>query len=288
MSKVMGSRQAAAVKEAEQAAEQAAKPASQIYRERMEAGVGAAVEKGKSFSSSEAAQGFKNTLSVLVQQKRITGKQASDLLAQVSIDKSANPKVRAGFAENMDNAIRTWGKPGEVGSKEGAAVIPQKISADVRGALRQAYNQYTESIGLGKIESQYRQTYRQEMMAEAKDKLPAVLSGKVKPAEGEKFIESVMKDPAGADFLRKTLTTHLANTPAEEVPKEFLKQQKMLARTGVVDTGAMADLRRSAEDIGRVVDKGVQQRAFERFKRMLVTNAIRTTAARAGEAWGED
>jgi hypothetical protein len=284
MASVMTKRQQESQAAAEKAAKEALRPASEIYRERMFAGVTQAINSGKTFSSSDAGQTFAKKIDTLIKSRELSPAQGQKLLAQLRTDRNPEAVVRGRYAENVDNLIRTYGKPAEKGGQEGAAAIPAKLASEIRGDLRKALNSYAEEVGLGKIEAQYRGAYSQEMLAEAKDKLPHFLYGFGDKAEFDKFARNLAQEPEGKDFLQKSVMQHLANVDVAKLPKEFTRLQKTMVNAELLTPADMEGIRKSAESIARVADKGVQLRAAQRLRTMIMTTAARHVFGTAGEA----
>jgi hypothetical protein len=258
------------------------KPASQIYRERMFSGVTAAVNSGKTFSSTPEAMEFARKINTLVQSKELTPAQGRDLLAKISTDRSANPAVRDRFAQNVDNLIRKWGKPAETGGQTGAAAIDSELAGEVRGDLQKAYNGYTSRIGLSDIETKYRSAYSQEKLAEAKDKLPHFLAG-FDSKEFPAFARNLARDPDSKPLIEKALATHLANVEPKVIVKEFEKLRKTLVDAKLVDPVDVKRLREAAEAVESAASDGLKMKRSERFQQLVLMAVARKTGGWAGE-----
>ena len=257
-------------------------PASQVYRERMFSGVTAAVNSGKTFSSTPEAMEFARKINTLIQSRELTPAQGRDLLAKISTDRSANPAVRDRFAQNVDNLIRKWGKPAETGGQTGAAAIDSELAREVRGDLQKAYNGYTTRIGLSDIETKYRSAYSQEKLAEAKDKLPHFLAG-FDSKEFPAFARNLARDADSKPLIEKALATHLANVEPKVIVKEFEKLRKTLVDAKLMDPVDVKRLRESAEAVESAASDGLKQKRSERFQLLVLMAVARKTGGWAGE-----
>lgn len=283
--KALEQRRADAARAAEEQAKQALRPASDIYRERMFDGITQAIQAGKPFSTSAAGQEFAKKLEVLVQSRELTAPQREKLLGTLRSDRNPSASVQKRYAQNLDDQIRMWGKPAEKGGQEGAAAIPARIAKEVRENLREAVNKYAEGVGLGKVESQYRNAYKQEMLAEAKDVLPHYLTFS-DTTEFEKVARNLASDPSSKPVIQQVLGQHLASVPPANIGKEFLRLQNVLVKAELLAPVEMRELRLKAQDISRVNDKGVQLAAYQRLQRMLLTNMSRKVMGAGGGAVG--
>lgn len=280
-------KRAAARAEAERlAAEQSLKPVSQIYRERMFAGVTKAVQEGKTFSTTPEFADFQEMLASEVRLGNISKSDYQGLMRTLTSDRLKNPRVQAGYAEAVDDRIREWGKQLEGKPSAGAAAVSAKTATDVRTALRQAYNQYTSRIGLGDIETKYRNAYSQEMLAEAKDKLPHFLYGFSSGPEFAKMAKSLARDPQGLPFIQSAVAKHLANTPPKDIASEFERLQQVLVNAKLVQPADLKDLRTGAAAVKRTTDKGLKLRASQQLSQMLLMAMARQGGISAGAAAG--
>ena len=269
-----------------EAASNLAKPASQIYRERMFAGVTQAMRNGHRFSEGPEFTQFAGKLQTLVALGELKQAEANNLLKGLAADRKGNAEVLSRYAESVDNRIRQWGKPGEVGGQEGAAAIPAGTSREVRKALQQSYGGYLKRIGLEGIEGKYRYAYTQEMIAEAKDKLPHYLYGFGNAGEFGKMARTLAKDPEAKAWVQKSLMQHLAQQEPQNVMGQFNKLQKVLVDAELVTPAHLSHLRTAAEQVQKTVDKGAQLRAADRFKRLVMATAVEKVGAEVGGAAG--
>lgn len=263
------------------------KPASEIYRERMFSGVTQAVNRGEAFSASPAFEQFKRDLGVQIELGNVSAKEAQKLLGDLMADRSKNPAVRDAYAKNVDDRIRQWGKPLEAGGATGAAVIDQEVAAGVRGNLQKAYNSYLEGLGMGKLESQYRNAYRQEMVAEAKDKLPSFLYGFEKPAEFQRFVRTMKGEPGGTEFIQKSLRQHLAQAELAALPKEFDRLQKILVQSDLITPAQLSKLRESVAGVEVMRERGAHLQGLKRFQQLLLMATAQAGGGAAGARVGE-
>jgi hypothetical protein len=213
--------------------------------------------------------------------------EANKLLRSLQADKSADPLVQKGWAEAVDNRIREWGKPGEIGGQVGAAAIPAKTAEGVREALRESYGQYLQQIGLGDIERKYRGAYSAEMIAEAKDKLPHFLYGFGAAKEFDRFARNLAKDPAGKELIQRGLMNHLANQEPQNVMKEFTKLQTTLVNAELVTPAHISQLRMAAEQVQKTLDQGAKLQAAQRFKQIVLMTAVEKASQEVGGRVGK-
>lgn len=275
----------AEAKRQEAIAAEALKPASQIYRERMFNGVAEAIKEGKTFSSTPEFAAFEKTVQDKIQQGYIGPKEGQELLRTLRLDRAkGNATLQQEYAKRVDDHIRQWGKPQETGGQTGAAAIDATTAREVRGKLQEAFNQYTQRIGLGKVEQQYRSAYSQEMTAEAKDKMQHFLAGFGTAKEFEQMARSVNKDPQALDAVRSGVARHLANTEPQKVVSEFSRLQKVLVNAKMVEPKDLAVLREGAEAVKRTADKGLQARTADLLKQQLMLAMARKAGATAGGA----
>lgn len=277
----------AEAKRQEAIAAEALKPASEIYRDRMFNGVTAAVKEGKSFSSTPEFTAFEQDLMNKVRLGYVGNREAQEMLRTLRLDRAkgtANAAVLEGYAKRVDDHIRDWGKPAETGGQTGAAAIDAGTAREVRGKLQEAFNQYTQRIGLGKVEQQYRSAYSQEMTAEAKDKMQHFLAGFGTAKEFEQMARSVSRDPMALDAVRSGVARHLANTEPKQVVNEFSRLQKVLVNAKMVEPKDLAVLREGAEAVKRTADKGLQARTADLLKQQLMLAMARKAGATAGGA----
>jgi len=262
------------------------KPASQIYRERMFQGVTDAVKQGQTFSTTPEFAEFRKKLVTEVQLGNISNADYQNLMKSLTADRLKNPAVRAKYAETVDNRIREWGKQLEGKPATGAAAVDSATATEIRGALRDAFNQYTSRIGLGDIEAKYRNAYSAEKLAKAKDELPYFLYGYGSASEFQKMSKSLARDPQGLPFIQGAVAKHLANTPPKDIAGEFERLQKVLVNAKLVDPADLKQLRIGAEAVKRTNDKGLKMRASQQLQQMLMMAMARQGGISAGQAAG--
>lgn len=272
--------------EAERAqAEAALKPASEIYRDRMFNGVTQAVQQGKTFSSTPEFDAFEKALRDKMTLGYVPKAQGEELLRTLRLDRAkGNPALQEAYAKRVDDQIRQWGKVNEQAGQTGAAAVDANVARDVRGELQKSFNQYTQRIGLGPVEQQYRSAYSQEMTAEAKDKMQHFLAGFGTAKEFANMARSVSKDPQALDAVRSGVAKHLANVGPKEVAGEFERLQGVLVNAKMVEPKDLARLREGAEAVKRTADKGLQARTSELLKQQLMLAMARKAGAAAGGA----
>lgn len=276
---------AAEAKAQEQAAADALKPASQLYRERMQAGVTEAVKSGKTFSSTPEFQQFVSKLETLESLGSISKADRTKLVRDLTADRLKKPEVQEGYAKAVDNTIRDWGKPAEKGGQTGAAAVSAQTSGEVREALRAAYNGYTSRLGMGDIESKYRNAYSQEMIAEAKDKLPHFLYGFGNAQEFQKMARNLSRDPEGKPFVQQALAKHLAQQEPKAVAGEFERLQKVLVDAKLATPTDLRQLREAAATVKLASERGEGSvvKLGQRFQQMVLMTMARNASAEGGQ-----
>jgi hypothetical protein len=267
------------------AAANAMRPASAIYRERMQAGVTEAVKQGKTFSSTPEFATLSEKLGAMEQLGSITKADRERLLKTLSADRLKNPQVQEGYAKAVDDQIRNWGKPAESGGQTGAAAVSAKTAEEVRGALREAYNGYTARLGMGDIEKKYRNAYSQEMIAQAKDELPHFLYGFGSTQEFQKMARNLARDPEGLPFIQKAMAQHLAQQEPKAITKEFERLQKVLVDSKLATPTELRQLRVNAETVQRASERGEGSvvKLGQRFQQLLLMAMARNAAAAGGQ-----
>jgi len=270
------------------AAEASLKPVSQQYREKMYEEVTNAVQQGKFFSSTPEFAKFAQNLQTQVVLGNVSRADAQNLLGTLAADRSKVTGVRGGWAKTVDNRIREWGKTLEGGQASGAAAVNQDTARAIRNDLREAFNTYTDRLGLGDIERKYRNAYGTEMIAEARDKLPSMLYGFEKGQNLTKMTKNLMQDPMGERFIQKAFAQHLAEQPPEKVLKAFENLQESLVSAKLVTPTALRELRQKAEVVQGIADSGYQLKLAERFKQILLMQLSQRAGAGAGRAVGRE
>jgi len=285
--KLTAQQQAAEAAETE-AARLALRPASEIYRDRMFQGVTAGVKSGKSFSTTPEFGAFQKELEHQVTMGNLPKAKAAELLRQLRLDRakgSGNSRVLEGYAELVDNQIRKFGKPAEGAVATGADAIDKQVAAGIRESLQKSYNTYTQRLGLGNAEKQYRAAYSAEMLAEAKDKLPHFLyKGFGQEREFAKLARNLARDPQGKPFIQKVLAKHLANQEPKAVATEFERLQSTLVNAGLLLPAELKPLRTGAELVRKTADKGLQQKRADTLKHLLLMAMTRQAGIAGGGA----
>jgi len=287
-------KRAAAQAEAErletEAASQALKPASQLYRERMFQGVTEQVRAGKGFSTGPEYAAFEKELQLQVARGKVQPREAQELLRKLRLDRAKGPRageLHGKYAEDLDDQIRLWGKPQEGAPASGAAAVSSKTSREVRDALRNSYNSYLERSGMGPLEQKYRNAYSQEMIAEAKDKMPRFLFGGLESgAEFTKMARSMSKDPAAKGFLLQSVAKHLANTEPKAVAGEFERLQSAMVTAKMLDPADLKFLREGAAAVKRTAEGKAKERAAMQLQERLMLALARQGGLGAGGAVG--
>ena len=229
----------------------------------------------KLFSSSNEFKTFTETLQTKVSLGQITKADADHLIGAVSADRLRKSAVQSRYAENLDNQIRFWAKSAEKDGVSGANAASQKIDMEVRSDLQKAVNGFLKSNGKAANEEKYRAAAKAEYTAEAKDKIPYLVSHYGKEGDMKELVRNLSKDPETHQIFVKEVQAHLTSLPPETVASEFKRLDEMLVRSGMFDINNPAQmqmlqqLRVQAAAIQKTADKGEQIALADRFKRTI-------------------
>lgn len=256
-------------------------PVSATLRTKLNSEVTNIATKGRvtdRFSSSPEAKDFLSKLDILNKSKPGSFSKADikNLEDTIKLDVNANSKVRSNFASGIDDAIRQW--QGDL-SKSGAKAIDERTAQAVRENLRDSYNTWLESKGLGRLESDYRSAYRTESKAKALDSIPEIVSKYGTEANATKLAEQLGKDlPQATPILTKQLETHFANIPAENIVSEFERLDKLLVKSGALSPQELTAIREQVNMVKKA-QAGVPTEALtKRILRGVVNGLSRATA----------
>jgi len=279
------------------------KTVSSTLREQMYQGVGDIVEKN--YAASKAGEAFRsvggmapksnvfsqspefNTLRkellTLKEKGTISEGDYTDLISRLKTDTSSNMGARKSYGDTVDTLIREW--QGTVGA-EGKASLPASIQNNVRDKLRTAFGQWTDTQGLGKIEKGYRDAYRAEKIASAKDAIPEIISKYTgKQSELNKVVEQLGTSLPEAKplFLNET-QKYLANIPAEQVASEYARIEQLLVNAKVMSPYEAKSLAEKAAMVGKVAAGGTEKTAAERAKRVILNGLKSAFASQSASA----
>jgi hypothetical protein len=245
--------------------------------------VGGAAPKSNLFSKSPEFNDLQKQLGTLKEKGTISSEDYNDLVKRLKTDTSSNMGTRKSYGDTVDTLIREW--QGTVGA-EGKASLPANIQNNVREKLRTAFSQWTDSQGLGKIEKGYRDAYRAEKIASAKDAIPEIISKYTgKQAELNKVVEQLGTSLPEAKplFLNET-QKYLANIPASQVASEYARIEQMLVNAKVLSPYEAKALGEKAAMVGKVAAGGTEKTAADRAKRVILNGLKSAVSGMAGSA----
>lgn len=246
------------------------KPVSAYYRDDLlYPQVSNLILSGKRFSGSAPYRTLENKVYDLVDGGEITRKQSSDLLGALSTDRSRNPNVLKTFPERVDNIIREWGKQAEVGPQEGYKAVSQKLASSVRSDIRDSYNKWLDSQGLGPLEKKYRTAYSQEKIAEAKDMVPHLLKYG-KSEELDRIGGAIMQDPSTKGVLLDETRKYLNNADVSEVISRYNAIDRLLVGNRLISAQEILPIRQAVAKIAQTAEHGEKVKLAERVKRLLI------------------
>ena len=229
------------------------------------------------FSKSEAFSGFQSELNTLKERGSISNADYNDLIQRLKTDTSKNPSVRGAYGKTVDEIVREW--QGSL-TAEGKAALPASISKDVRSKLRNSFSQWQEQTGIGASEKDYRAAFTAEKTAEAKDKVPYIISKFGKEADAKELFMQANKDPELKSVLRTSIREHLQNTPPEKLTSEFDRMELMLRRSDLLSSKDAARYRSLVDQVEKLRKEGKSSIPMAtRLQRQL----IRSMTITAGE-----
>lgn len=238
------------------------------------------------FSNSTPFSLFSSHLDTLVGAEQITRKQADDLIKELSIDVSKNPNISMKFSENIDATIREWGQSSEKGIAEGYKAVSQKVANDVRGTLRESYNKWLTSRGLGRIEEKYRAAFTKEKAAEARDTITHLLHYG-KGDELEKIGRIIASDDITKPQLLSTLRQYLAQADIAEIASKYNSIDRLLVGNNLISAQDILPIREGVKKVVQTAEKGEKLQWAEKVRRMLIRAIPYQTGAITGTAIGE-
>ena len=193
--------------------------------------------------------------------------------------------ARKQFAQTLDNVIRNW--QGKIGA-EGRAAIPEATARRIREDLRQSFSGWAQRNNLGNPERAYREAFTTEKAAEAKDKIPYIISQYGTKPEADRMAMQISKDPQLKPALDQAIRQNLANTPVEELTTEFKRVDKLLVRSGLADAKQMFEYRKLVKEIEDIRQKGGNATPFLlRLRNQLIRSGALTGVAEASGAVSE-
>ena len=229
------------------------------------------------FSKSNEFVKFESELNVLKERGSISNADYNDLIKRLKTDTSKNPTVRNQYGKTVDEVVREW--QGSL-TAEGKAALPAIISKDVRTKLRDSFANWQEQTGIGSSEKDYRAAFRAEKTAEAKDKIPYIISKLGVQGDADKLALQTLNDPYLKGALRDSMRKHLQNTPPEKIASEFDRMSTVLQRAELLSPKDATRYRSLVNQIEKLRKEGKSSIPMAtRFQRQL----IRSMAITAGE-----
>ena len=229
------------------------------------------------FSKSQEFQQFEKQLNVLKERGSISNTDYKDLLSRLKTDTNKNPDVRGSYGKTVDEIVREW--QGSL-TAEGKAALPASISKDVRSKLRDSFANWQEKAGIGSSEKDYRAAFRAEKTAEAKDKIPYIISKLGVQGDADKLALQTLNDPYLKGALRDSMRKHLQNTPTEKIASEFERMSTTLQRAGLLNSKDATRYRNLINQIEKLRKEGKSSIPMAtRLQRQL----IRSMAIAGGE-----
>ena len=255
--------------------------ASAAVRETMYNDVGNIASTGApeiQFSKSDAFKKLEKDLETKLATKEITKEDFKYLMQTLKTDVNKNPEVRAQFGKTVDRVIR------EFSGQDVRKPLNKNITEGIRESVRNAFGEWTESAGLGKVEKAYRDAYRAEKVAEAKDMIPNVISSFTGKTEEAKAIVKQLGDGLNdaKPIFKQAIKEHLASIPAKDVPAEFKRLGSLLENVGALTPYEVNAIGEKAAMVGKVSGGGSVESAADRFKRVIIRSLGGATAGEAG------
>jgi len=231
------------------------------------------------FSSSPEYKKFLSDLQpILAKGRDAGGISNTDLrgLKQALETDMGSIASRRQYAQTVDDLIRKW-QP-KIGAT-GEAAVDAATAKNIRTDLREAFSQWAEKNNLGTPEKAYREAFRAEKTAEAKDKIPYIISQYGKTGEAKKMALQISKDPYLKPVLDKAIQQRLANTDVGEIKTEFKRMDKLLEASGLATPKELDKYRKIVKQIDKLQKEGGNSEPLER---RLKTQLLRTFALYTG------
>jgi hypothetical protein len=239
------------------------------------------------FSNSPEFQEFTRRLRPLVEigpgAQGISEADLRSLLRPLRTDVAGSKQTQAQYAQTVDSVIRKW----QGAEKEGAKAIDENTARNIRTDLRNAFAQWSERNNLGSPEKAYREAFRAEKIAQAKDEIPYVISQYGERADARKLASQISKDPELKPILGAAIRQKLANTPVEKLKTEFESMANILAKKdiGLSTPREMADYRKLVDEIEAIRKKGGNATPLlGRLRNQLIRSATLSVGAETSKA----
>ena len=231
------------------------------------------------FSKSGEFAKFESDLNVLRERGSISNTDYKELIQRLKTDTSKNPSVRSEYGKTVDEIVREW--QGSL-TAEGKAALPSSISKDVRSKLRDSFANWQEKTGIGASEKDYRAAFRAEKTAEAKDKIPYIISKLGVQGDADKLALQTLNDPYLKGALRDSMRKHLQNTPPEKIASEFDRMSTVLQRAELLSPKDATRYRNLVGQIEKLRKEGKSSISMAtRFQRQLIRSMALTSGEQA-------
>jgi hypothetical protein len=197
-------------------------------------------------------------------------------LRPLRTDVTGSKQTQAQYAQTVDSVIRKW----QGAEKEGAKAIDENTARNIRTNLRDAFAQWAEKNNLGSPEKAYREAFRAEKVAQAKDEIPYVVSQYGKAADATKVAKQIADDPELKPILGAALKQKLANTPVEKLATDFKSLDDFLVTYKLSTPREMYEYRKLVKEIEDIRKKGGNaQPLYNRLKNQLLRSATLSVGA---------
>jgi len=183
---------------------------------------------------------------------------------------------RQRYAQTVDNIIRNWQPKVEEGKK----AISATVDKDVRESLRTSFAAWAEKNGLGNPEKNYRSAFKLEKDAEAKDKIPFIVSQYGSLPKAQKIAQQIAKDPNLKPQLAAAIKEKLSNTPVDKLDSEFKRIDNLLVDSELATPKEMAPFRKLVKEVEAIRKKGGNATPMlERIRNELIRAGVLTAGA---------
>ena len=230
------------------------------------------------FSKSESFSNFEQKMNVLKERGSISKSDYEDLMRRLKTDTSKNPEVRGSYGKTVDEIIREW--QGAL-TAEGKPALSASVQKEVRTKLRDSFGEWQNKTGIGSSEKDYRAAYTAEKTAEAKDKVPYIISKFGTQGEADQLALQTLRDPEMRTVLRTSIREHLQNTPPEKLASEYNRMEKLLVKSDLISASdATKRYRKLVDQIEQLRKQGKSAIPLQdRFYRQLVRTMADVSAA---------
>ena len=253
---------------------------SEVLRNEMYQEVGNVTVKNPSqrFSASPEFKTLSSKLDSLKQQGVITQADKNHLTNILKSDQGTLDSQQ-NYGRTVDRLIRSYaGKPNQTG--QGA--LSNEAKNAVRNELRDTFSSWTEKRGFGKIEKDYRASFTQEKIAEAKDYIPRMLSEYDGKPEATQFARQMVNElPEAKELIKKDLKTYFANLDPKDIPSNLKRIDKLLVNTDIFKPEELSYLRQQVADVEKggdpeAIGKRLKRVIEKQLKVKLPTQAVRS------------